>query len=160
MLCQSRFKLSLRSNFGSPGPASLVCIQLIVNAQRSHTSKLREVLTRIRRLPHDLDVLITLFTGYLDLPRLFQRPPHDLPELAQNCLAQESLTQLPGEWDPSQVLKGPPTPKFRGNSLFLCRSRPLTIILKPDNLLDHLSYIASGANAGPSQSFVLGSIMC
>ena len=74
-------------------------------------------------------------------------------------LAQESLTQLPGEWDPSQVLKGPPTPKFRSNSLFLCRSRPLTIILKPDKLLDHLSYITSGPNAGLSQSFVLGSIM-
>ncbi len=105
-------------------------------------------------------VHITLLTGHLDLSRPFQRPPHDFTEPTQSCLPQESLNQLPGEWDTSRVLKGPPTPKFRGNSYFLCRPRPLTIILISDNLLNNLSYITSGANAGLSQSFTSCSMVC
>ena len=66
-------------------------------------------------------VHIALLTGQLDLPRLFQGPHvFKFPEPTRNCLAQESLDQLPGEWDSSRVLKGPPTPKFRGNSHLLC----------------------------------------
>jgi len=151
----------LRANYSITGVSSWQPrIPQSVTFCSHHTSKLREnkkafLMTwnsRIRWLSLGVLLLvivhITLLTGHLDPPRLFQSPPHDSPEPTQNCLAHESLKQLSGEWDSSRVLKGPPTAKFRGNAHFFCRSRPLTMV--PDNLLNNLSYITSGANAGLS----------